>query len=72
LITIKDIINTMGRKLAKYDLLLSVRHPLQITNLTEKYSLDIFYRSANEMIGDLRKLSIPLEWNVRWLDPLAL
>jgi hypothetical protein len=72
LITIKDIVNTTGRKLAKYDLLLSVRHPLQIINLTEKYNLDIFYRLANETMGDLRKLSIPLEWNVRSLDFSAL
>jgi hypothetical protein len=68
LLTINDIVNTTGRKLAKYDLALLVRHPLIVTNQTERYSLDIFYRLTNETIGDLKKLSIPVQWNVRSLD----
>jgi hypothetical protein len=68
LLTVNDIINTTGKNLAKYDLKLLVRHPLVVTNQTEKYSLDIYYRLTNETTGELRKLSIPLQWNVRSLD----
>jgi hypothetical protein len=53
---------------AAYDLTLLVRHPLVVSNHTEKYSLDIFYRLSNETIGDLRKLSIPVQWDIKSLD----
>ena len=41
LLTINDIVGTTGKKLAKYDLALLVRHPLVVTDQTEKYSLDM-------------------------------
>jgi hypothetical protein len=68
LITVNDIFDTTGKKSAKFDLPLLVRHPLVVANHTERYSLDIFYRLTNETIGDLRQLSIPLEWTVKALD----
>ena len=36
-------------------LALLVRHSLVVTNQTEKCTLDIFYRLANETTGDLKK-----------------
>jgi hypothetical protein len=68
LLTIDPKLDNTVEDLAKYDANLLVRHPLAITNHTERYSLDIFYRGPNETLGDLRKLSIPLEWNIQTLD----
>lgn len=68
LLTVNDILNTKGKNFTNYNLSLLVRHPLVVTNQTEKYTLDIFYRLANETTGDLKKLSIPVQWNVRSLD----
>jgi hypothetical protein len=68
LLTIEDKPFKNFSKLATYDLGLLVRHPLIVTNHTESYSLDIFYRLTNETVGDLRKLSIPLQWNIQTLD----
>jgi hypothetical protein len=68
LLTVKDEVNKTSSNLALFDLNLLVRHPLAVTNHTERYSLDIFYRLPNETVGDLRKLSIPLQWNIQTLD----
>lgn len=68
LLTLKDRLPQKAINAAKYNMTLSIRHPLQVINKTENYNLDIYYRLSNETYGRLRQLSIPIHWTIRAMD----
>jgi hypothetical protein len=55
---------------AQYAFQVKAGHPLSITNATEHYAVKVFYRpSANPAVpSEVKELSIPITWNLRFLD----
>jgi hypothetical protein len=56
--------------LAQYFFVVKAGHPLNITNATEHYAIKVFYRPYPNPAApnEVKELSIPITWNLRFLD----
>jgi hypothetical protein len=55
---------------AKYYFVVKAGHPLSITNTTEHYDVKVFYRTSQDptLPSEVKQLSIPITWNLQFLD----